>query len=181
LEQIHTGLGDPQFDQEGRIQRLDFADWSLVNVYIPSGSAGEHRQAAKYQFLEKFLDYIRQVLRDQPRLVVCGDFNIAHQPIDLKNWKTNQNTSGFLPEERAWMTRFADLGFEDVVRRLAGPETPVYSWWSQRAGARQRDVGWRLDYHWASPPLAAGARTFQIPRLPIFSDHAPVVIEYQWP
>jgi exodeoxyribonuclease III len=180
LQQIRTGVGNPDFDEEGRVQRLDFADWSLINVYIPSGSSSDLRQAAKYRFLDLFADYVRQVLQEQPRLLVCGDFNIAHHPIDLKNWKTNQNTSGFLLDERAWLTRFAELGLEDVVRRLAGAQTAVYTWWSQRAGARQRDVGWRLDYHWASPQLAAGALSYQVPRLPIFSDHAPVIIDYRW-
>lgn len=176
---LQTGLGNPEFDSEGRLQRCDFDDWTLINVYIPSGSSSPERQAAKFRFLALFHDYISQLLLQQPRVVVCGDFNIAHQPIDLKNWKTNQGTSGFLPEERQWLTQFADLGLVDVVRRLAGPETAVYSWWSQRAGSRQRDVGWRLDYHWASPALADTAVAFQIPRLPVFSDHAPVVIDYQ--
>ncbi|MBL8854221.1 MAG: exodeoxyribonuclease III [Planctomycetaceae bacterium] len=180
VQRVRTGIGDPQVDEEGRVQRLDFKDWTLINAYFPSGSAGEHRQNAKYHFLNKFDQYIRHVMAEQPRLLVCGDFNIAHHPIDLKNWKSNQTTSGFLPEERQWLTDFSSLGFVDVVRRLAGSETAVYSWWSQRAGSRQRDVGWRLDYQWASPDLAAGATAFQIPREPVFSDHAPVVVDYQW-
>jgi exodeoxyribonuclease III len=180
VERVLTGVGDVMIDDEGRVQRLDFADWTLINAYFPSGSAGEHRQAAKFHFLEKFRHYIEAVVAQQPRTIVCGDFNIAHHPIDLKNWKSNQTTSGFLPEERQWLTDFSRLGFVDVVRTLAGAETAVYSWWSQRAGARQRDVGWRLDYQWATPSLAAGAVAFQIPRLPVFSDHAPVVVDYQW-
>ena len=181
VRRLELGLGDAQFDAEGRVQRCDFEDWTLVNVYIPSGSSGEARQVAKYQFLEIFSGYIAKLISEQPRVVICGDFNIAHHSIDLKNWKTNQKTSGFLPEERAWLTRFQELGLVDVVRQLAGPEQPVYSWWSQRAGARQRDVGWRLDYHWATPAMAAEAHRFEIPRLPIFSDHAPVVVDYHWP
>jgi len=178
---IQTGIGDSVFDSEGRVQRLDFPDWSLINVYIPSGSSGEERQSAKLMFLDEFANYVRRTLQQQSNLLICGDFNIAHHPIDLKNWKSNQKTSGFLPEERQWLTAFADLGLIDIVRQLAGTETAVYSWWSQRAGARQRDVGWRLDYQWATPRMAAAAQVYQIPRLPVFSDHAPVVIDYQWP
>lgn len=180
VKKVQPGIGDPQVDDEGRVQRLDFADWTLINAYFPSGSAGEHRQTAKYYFLKQFRNYIERILVTQPRLLVCGDFNIAHHPIDLKNWKSNQTTSGFLPEERQWLTDFSSLGFVDVVRTLAGADAAVYSWWSQRAGSRQRDVGWRLDYQWASPALAAGAVAFQIPRLPVFSDHAPVVVDYRW-
>lgn len=180
VQRVQTGIGDAQVDDEGRVQRLDFADWTLVNAYFPSGSSGEHRQIAKFHFLEKFRHYIERVIAEQPRVLVCGDFNIAHQKIDLKNWKSNQDTSGFLPEERQWLTDFSSLGFVDVVRTLAGAETAVYSWWSQRAGSRQRDVGWRLDYQWASSDLAAGAKSFQIPRMPVFSDHAPVIVDYRW-
>lgn len=180
VQRVQTGIGDAQVDDEGRVQRLDFADWTLVNAYFPSGSSGEHRQIAKFHFLERFRRYIEGVVAEQPRVLVCGDFNIAHQKIDLKNWKSNQDTSGFLPEERQWLTEFSSLGFIDVVRTLAGAETAVYSWWSQRAGSRQRDVGWRLDYQWASPELAARAMSFQIPRLPVFSDHAPVIVDYRW-
>lgn len=180
VQKVKTGIADPQVDDEGRVQRIDFADWTLVNAYFPSGSSGEHRQAAKFYFLDKFRSYIEALLTERPRLLVCGDFNIAHHQIDLKNWKSNQTASGFLPEERQWLTDFESLGFVDVVRVLAGPEAAVYSWWSQRAGSRQRDVGWRLDYQWASPELAKKATAFQIPRLPIFSDHAPVVVDYYW-
>lgn len=180
VQNVKTGIADRQVDEEGRVQRIDFVDWTLINAYFPSGSSGEHRQAAKFHFLDKFRRYIKALVTKQPRLLVCGDFNIAHHPIDLKNWKSNQTTSGFLPEERQWLTDFESLGFVDVVRSLAGPEAAIYSWWSQRAGSRQRDVGWRLDYQWASPELAKKASAFQIPRLPVFSDHAPVVVDYRW-
>ncbi|MBL8889011.1 MAG: exodeoxyribonuclease III [Planctomycetaceae bacterium] len=180
VQSVKTGINDLQVDEEGRVQRIDFSDWTLINAYFPSGSSGEHRQAAKFHFLTKFRSYIEELLPQRPQLLVCGDFNIAHHPIDLKNWKTNQTTSGFLPEERQWLTDFEKLGFVDVIRSLAGPGAAVYSWWSQRAGSRQRDVGWRLDYQWASPELAKKATAFQIPRLPVFSDHAPVVVDYQW-
>lgn len=178
IRSVRHGLGESDFDREGRVQRLDFDDFSVVNVYIPSGTTGDVRQQKKYEFLELFLEYVQQVIDEQPATVVLGDFNIAHQEIDLKNWKTNRKTSGFLPEEREWLTRFSQLGLRDVVREMAGPETAIYSWWSQRAGARQRDVGWRLDYHWATESLAKRTQAFRIDRLPVFSDHAPVVVDY---
>jgi len=175
---VRHGIGDPLFDTEGRVQKIEFEKFTVVNVYIPSGTTGDVRQTEKYRFLDLFYDYVSDVIRKQPRTIICGDFNIAHHEIDLKNWKTNKNTSGFLEDERSWLTKFSTLGLTDVVRQLAGPEQSVYSWWSQRAGARDRDVGWRLDYQWATQPLASKCTAFEIPRIPVFSDHAPVIVDF---
>jgi len=179
IQSVKHGIGDKDFDREGRVQRLDFEDFTVINVYIPSGTTGDVRQTEKYRFLDLFYKYVRKVIKQQPATVIVGDFNIAHHEIDLKNWKTNRKTSGFLPEEREWLTQFSGLGLRDVVRDLAGPDTSVYSWWSQRAGARDRDVGWRLDYHWATETMAQRGTDYRIDRLPVFSDHAPVVVDYQ--
>jgi exodeoxyribonuclease III len=176
---VRAGLGDVAIDAEGRVLRTDLADGTaIVNVYLPSGSAGEHRQAAKMVFLSRFLPYLADLLREGREVLVVGDLNIAPAAIDLKNWRSNGRTSGFLPEERAWFASVLALGFVDVVRALAGPDLAVYTWWSQRAGARERDVGWRLDHHLATPGLAARARAFSVPRVPVVSDHAPVLVAY---
>jgi exodeoxyribonuclease III len=176
---VRPGIGDAEIDGEGRVLRTDLPNGvALVNVYAPSGSAGEHRQAAKMRFLERFLPYLAALAAEGREALVVGDVNIAHAEIDLKNWRSNRRTPGFLPEERAWLSEVLALGYVDVVRRLAGPDTAVYSWWSQRAGARERDVGWRIDLQLATPGLAATARRFLVPRLPVVSDHAPVVVDY---
>jgi exodeoxyribonuclease-3 len=176
---VRAGVGDPGIDAEGRVLRTDLPSGvTLVNVYAPSGSAGEHRQAAKMTFLERFLPYLRDLREEGRDALVVGDLNIAHAEIDLKNWRANRRTSGFLPEERAWLSEVLALGYVDVVRALAGPETAVYSWWSQRSGARERDVGWRIDLQLATPGLASRASGFAVPRSPVVSDHAPVVVDY---
>jgi len=173
-----TGMGSPEFDSEGRVIRTDLPGLSVINVYAPSGTTGAVRQAAKYRFMALFVDYLDVVLLEGREVLVCGDINIAHQQIDLKNWRTNQHNSGFLPEERAWFGSLLERGLVDVVRALAGPETAVYSWWTARAGARERDIGWRIDYQLATPKLAAHATGYSIPRLPLLSDHAPVIVDY---
>ncbi len=176
---VRPGIGDAEIDGEGRVLRTDLPKGvALVNVYAPSGSAGDHRQAAKMRFLARFLPYLEALAAEGREALVVGDVNIAHAEIDLKNWRSNRRTPGFLPEERAWLSEVLALGYVDVVRRLAGPDTAVYSWWSQRAGARERDVGWRIDLQLATPGLAATARRFLVPRLPVVSDHAPVVVDY---
>jgi exodeoxyribonuclease III len=179
FREVRAGLGDAAFDAEGRVLRTDLPNGvALVNVYVPSGSAGPHRQASKMLFLERFLPYLDALRAEGRELLLVGDVNIAHAEIDLKNWRTNRQTSGFLPDERSWFGEVLALGFVDVVRALAGPDTAVYSWWSQRAGARERDVGWRIDHHLATPGLAARAVRYEVPRLPVVSDHAPVVVDY---
>ncbi|MDX2007393.1 MAG: exodeoxyribonuclease III [Meiothermus sp.] len=174
---VTLGFGS-RFDLEGRTVRADFKDHTVISVYVPSGSSGEVRQAEKMVFLAEFLPYLAGLLREGREVVVCGDFNIAHRPIDLKNWRSNQKNSGFLPEERAWLDRLLEEGYVDTFRRVVG-ETEHYSWWSARGSARANNVGWRLDYQFASPALAQTAHRAQIHGTPVFSDHAPVVIDYR--
>jgi exodeoxyribonuclease III len=179
LPHRHTaGFGQDEFDREGRFLQADFADLSIVSLYLPSGSSGPHRQASKYRFLEVFLPHLARLVGSGREVILCGDWNIAHQPIDLKNWRSNQKNSGFLPDERAWLTRvFDDLGFVDVFRRVdTRPEQ--YTWWSNRGQAWKKNVGWRIDYQIATPGIAAAAHTVSIYKNRRFSDHAPLVIDY---
>ena len=181
---VRVGFGSPEFDAEGRYLELRFdtpaRKLSIISCYFPSGSSGEERQAAKYRFLDEMFPYLLELKRDR-EFILCGDVNIAHQPIDLKNWKSNQKNSGFLPEERAWMTRVLDeLQLVDVYRHLH-PDTTgeAYTWWSNRGQAYTNNVGWRLDYHLATPATAALARRTAIYKDEKFSDHAPITIEYE--
>jgi exodeoxyribonuclease III len=181
------GIGDAEFDAEGRYveARFDalagatFRKLSIISCYFPSGSSGAARQAAKYRFLALMAPHLRQ-LAAKRELILVGDINIAHHEIDLKNWKGNRKNSGFLPEERAWLTSlFDEIGFVDVFRTL-NPHPEQYTWWSNRGQARAKNVGWRLDYHLATPGVAARARTEHIYLEQRFSDHAPVVIDYDF-
>ncbi len=180
---VVCGFGAPEFDAEGRYVELRFdtpaRKFSVVSCYFPSGSSGEERQLAKYRFLELFYPYLDK-LKKKRELVLCGDVNIAHKEIDLKNWKSNQKNSGFLPEERAWMTRFLHPArMVDVYRQLHPDATETaYTWWSNRGQAYANNVGWRLDYHLATPALAATAKRASIYKDEKFSDHAPLTIEY---
>lgn len=176
---VETGIGDPAFDAEGRLHRVELPEATIVNVYVPSGTTGDVRQAVKMRFLGELTLYLAALIARGREVLVCGDVNVAHREIDLKNWRSNRTTSGFLPEERAWFSSLLELGLRDVVRDLAGDDAPVYTWWSQRAGARERDVGWRIDYQLATPGLAGRARSFEVPRTPVLSDHAPVVVTYE--
>jgi len=173
-----TGFGHAEFDDEGRYLEAHFDGLTVVSMYLPSGSSGPHRQASKFRFLEAFLPHLASLRRSGREIVLCGDWNIAHQPIDLKNWRANQKNSGFLPEERAWLTRvFDELGFVDVFRRL-DPRPDRYTWWSNRGQAWSKNVGWRIDYQIATPGIAAKARAASIYVNRRFSDHAPLVIDY---
>ena len=180
---VVAGLGDPEFDAEGRYIELRFdkpgRKLSLISCYFPSGSSGEERQAAKYRFLDLIYPHL-VALKAEREFILVGDVNIAHREADLKNWKGNQKNSGFLPEERAWMTRLlGDAGLVDVYRRLHPDTTEAcYTWWSNRGQAYAKNVGWRLDYHLATPALAAEARTAAIYKDRKFSDHAPLTIDY---
>ena len=180
---VRIGFGSAEFDPEGRYLELRFdtpvRKLSIISAYFPSGSSGEDRQAAKFRFLEEFYPHL-QKLRTERELLLCGDLNIAHQEIDLKNWKGNRKNSGFLPEERAWMSKaLSEGGFIDVYRQLEPTATDdCYTWWSNRGQAYAKNVGWRLDYHLATPALAASARSVNIYKGEKFSDHAPVTLEY---
>ncbi|MCW5668532.1 MAG: exodeoxyribonuclease III [Hydrogenophaga sp.] len=180
---VIMGYGSPEFDAEGRFTELRFdtphRKLSILSVYFPSGSSGPERQEAKYRFLDGFYPHL-QALKSGREFILCGDVNIAHQQKDLKNWRSNQKNSGFLPEERAWMTKLLDeAGLVDVYRRLQPDATDTcYTWWSNRGQAYANNVGWRLDYHLATPALAALARTEAIYKAEKFSDHAPLTIDY---
>jgi len=156
----------------------DFADFSVVSLYLPSGSSGEERQAVKFKFMAAFMPHLRELRASGREVVVCGDWNIAHKEIDLKNWRGNKKNSGFLPEERAWLTElFDEAGFVDVFRRVH-PELEAYTWWSNRGQAWAKDVGWRIDYQIATPGIAAQACTASIYKAQRFSDHAPLIVDY---
>lgn len=175
---VVEGIGVSDIDREGRYLRLDFEHLSVISVYFPSGSSSAERQAVKFRFLDRFFPHLRCLRAEGREIVLCGDWNIAHKEIDLKNWRANQKNSGFLPEERAWLTRvFDDVGWVDVFRRIdARPEQ--YTWWSNRGQAWAKNVGWRIDYQIATPGLAAAARRVAIYKARRFSDHAPLTIEY---
>ena len=179
-KRVVRGFGVKEFDGEGRYLEAQFDDCSVVSLYLPSGSSGPERQASKDRFLDCFTDHLRALRRRRKPVVLCGDWNIAHKAIDLKNWKSNQKNSGFLPEERAWLSKvFDELGWVDVYRRLHPEATgEAYTWWSNRGQAYAKNVGWRLDYHLATPTLAALARSEAIYKQEKFSDHAPITVEY---
>ena len=182
---VIIGFDGGEFDAEGRWveARYDTArrKLSVISCYFPSGSSGEDRQAAKYRFLDRVYPHL-QALRGQREFILVGDINIAHQAIDLKNWRSNQKNSGFLPEERAWMTKLlGEGGLVDVYRRLHPDTTDsCYTWWSNRGQAYANNVGWRLDYHLATPALAAQARAAAVYKDRKFSDHAPLAIDYDF-
>ncbi|MBC7574888.1 MAG: exodeoxyribonuclease III [Herminiimonas sp.] len=178
---ITTGFGDTEFDAEGRYIQCDFGNLSVISVYCPSGSSSPERQLAKFRFMAVFFPHLAALKASGREIVICGDWNIAHHPIDLKNWKSNQKNSGFLPEERAWLTRiFEEIALVDVFRRIE-PGADHYTWWSNRGNAWANNVGWRIDYHITSPAIAAVARGSAIYKDTRFSDHAPLIIEYDWP
>jgi len=179
---IH-GFDRAEFDAEGRWveTRFDTArrKFSVVSCYFPSGSSGEERQQAKFRFLAKMARHLRR-LKAEREFILVGDINIAHQAIDLRNWRSNQKNSGFLPEERAWMTALLTKGGLVDVFRTLNPKPEQYTWWSNRGQAWAKNVGWRLDYHLATPAIAATARRESIYLDERFSDHAPVVIDYDF-
>jgi exodeoxyribonuclease-3 len=181
-EQVIEGFGIPEFDAEGRYIEAVFGKLSVISVYLPSGSSSPERQEAKFRFLEHFRPHLEQLRNAGREVLLCGDWNIAHKEIDLKNWKGNLKNSGFLPEERAWMEEvFGPAGFVDVYRRLhPDAEGEAYTWWSNRGQARARNVGWRIDYHVATPGLAAAACRAAVYKAAWFSDHAPLTIDYDF-
>ena len=179
---IQVGFGCHEFDAEGRYVQCDFGKLSVISLYCPSGSSSEERQQAKFRFMEVFLPHLAKLRASGQEIVICGDWNIAHKEIDLKNWKSNQKNSGFLPEERAWMTRvFDEIGWRDVYRKLH-PETTgeAYTWWSNRGQAWANNVGWRIDYHVSTSGIADKAKAAAIYKEQRFSDHAPLTVEYDW-
>jgi exodeoxyribonuclease-3 len=175
---VVRGFGVAEFDAEGRYLEVQLGALSIASVYLPSGSAGPQRQASKFRFLDAFMPHLQRLRRRRRHYVLCGDWNVAHKPIDLKNWKANQKNSGFLPEERAWMDRlFGPSGYVDAFREV-NREPDQYTWWSNRGQARAKNVGWRIDYHVVSRSLAGRARSASIYREERFSDHAPLTMDY---
>jgi len=174
---VRLGFGSAEFDAEGRYVEAEFRDFTAISVYFPSGSAGPERQASKYRFLAEFSAHLAALRASGREIVLCGDVNIAHKEIDLKNWRSNRKNSGFLPEERAWLTGVLEQGWVDVFRQL-DPRPEQYTWWSNRGQAWANNVGWRIDYQIATPGLAARARRTSIYTAKRFSDHAPLTIEY---
>ena len=182
IEPLHVvhGFGSEEVDAAGRYLQCEFRDFSLISLYAPSGSSSPERQEAKFRFMDRFFLHLEKLMASGREYVICGDWNIAHREIDLKNWRSNQKNSGFLPEERAWLSRvFDELGWVDVYRKLH-PDTTgeSYTWWSNRGQAWQNNTGWRIDYQIATPGMAGKAVSAEIYRETRFSDHAPLTIRY---
>jgi exodeoxyribonuclease-3 len=178
---VIEGLGIADIDAEGRYLEAQFGNLSVISLYLPSGSSGEERQAFKFSVMERFMPHLELLKACGREVVICGDWNIAHNEIDLKNWRGNRKNSGFLPEERAWLTDlFGRVSWVDVYRSLH-PETTddCYTWWSNRGQAWAKNVGWRIDYQIATPEIAAKARLASIYKAERFSDHAPLIIDYE--
>ncbi|QRX84093.1 exodeoxyribonuclease III [Glaciimonas sp. PAMC28666] len=175
---VRIGFGNPEFDAEGRYVECDFGDLTVISLYCPSGSSGEERQLAKFRFMESFLPHLQELKASGREVVICGDWNIAHNEIDLKNFKGNKKNSGFLPEERAWLTHlFEEVALVDVFRTVDS-RAEQYTWWSNRGQAWAKNVGWRIDYHISTPGIAAKAHAVAIYKDERFSDHAPLTIDY---
>lgn len=177
-DKVIKGFGAREFDVEGRYIEARFGNLSIASVYLPSGSSGEPRQQAKYRCLAMFLAHLRILKKAKRQVVLCGDFNIAHQNIDIKNWKGNLKNSGFLPEERAWLDGlFGEEGWVDAFR-VVNQDAEQYTWWSNRGQAYAKNVGWRIDYHVVSQNLKEHIVAAEIFKQQKFSDHAPLILEY---
>lgn len=175
-DKVIIGMQHPGFDSEGRVIRADFGDLTVVCVYIPSGSSGDLRQAVKMEFLKEFGLFIANLRKTRPNLVVCGDYNICHKPIDINHPERQNGVSGFLPEERAWLDQYQAAGMVDSFR-MFDQRGEQYSWWSYRGGARYRNAGWRIDYHWVTESLRDRLKNAAILSDAIHSDHCPVLVE----
>ena len=177
-DEVRTGLGWPECDTEGRWLEARFGHLSVASVYLPSGSSSPERQTVKFDFMARLAEPLRSMQASGRDYLLCGDWNIAHKEIDLKNWRANQNYSGFLPEERAWLDElFGPRGWVDAFR-VVNPEPDQYTWWSHRGQAWAKNVGWRIDYQIITPGLAEKVRAATIYREQRFSDHAPLIMDY---
>jgi exodeoxyribonuclease III len=174
------GIGVAEFDAEGRWVEAQFGALSVVSLYLPSGSSGPERQAFKFKALDWLSVHLKGLAGSGRRYIICGDWNIAHREIDLKNWRGNKKNSGFLPEERAWLDQLFANAWIDTHRSLK-PDAAEYTWWSNRGQAYANDVGWRIDYQIASPNLQGAPKSVVVHRSPRFSDHAPLVVDFQLP
>lgn len=175
-DKVVIGMDVELYDKEGRVIRADFDDLTVVCVYIPSGTTGDIRQDFKMDFLVHFEAYISKLRKERPNLIVCGDYNICHKPIDINHPERHKNSSGFLPDERAWLDDFVESGMIDSFREF-DKNPDMYSWWSYRAGSKPKNLGWRIDYHMVSEPLKNRLKAASIMKEIDFSDHCPIVVE----
>ena len=178
-DHVEYGCGIEKYDREGRVLRVDFGETSIMSVYMPSGSSGDVRQAFKMQWLTDFEEYIRELRKARPNLIVSGDYNICHEPIDIHNPISNAKSSGFLPEERQWIDGFMNSGMVDSFRYF-NKEPHNYSWWTYRMGARERNLGWRIDYHLVSDPMKAHMKAARILPEAVHSDHCPIYLDIDY-
>ena len=175
-DNVVYGMGNPKYDSEGRVIRADYGDFTLICVYIPSGTSGEERQAFKMEFLADFKVFIDELRKERPNIIACGDYNIAHTPIDINHPERQKGVSGFLPEEREWVTQFIESGMIDTFR-VFDSRAEQYSWWSYRFNSRSRNAGWRIDYHMASEPMRDKLVKAEIWQQVVHSDHCPIYVE----
>ncbi|MGB5439686.1 MAG: exodeoxyribonuclease III [Gammaproteobacteria bacterium] len=179
-DKVVSGLGWPDMDAEGRYIEARFGALSIISVYLPSGSSSDERQAVKFDFLDRFMPYLNKLRLKRREYVLCGDWNIAHKEIDLKNWRANRKNSGFLPEERAWMDDlFGPMGFVDAFRAV-NDKPDQYTWWSNRGQAWAKNVGWRIDYQVTTPAIGKAVQAARIYKDKRFSDHAPLIMDYDY-
>jgi exodeoxyribonuclease-3 len=177
-DKIINGIGLPDVDAEGRFIETQFGNISIISLYLPSGSSGEERQAFKFYFMDRFLPYLQACSKTNREYIICGDWNIAHKEIDLKNWRGNRKNSGFLPEERAWLDQLFENSHWIDAFRLINQEADQYTWWSNRGQAWAKNVGWRIDYQIISSGLKDKVKSTSIYKDERFSDHAPLIIDY---
>ena len=177
-DRVVTGFGWDEFDNEGRYVQADFGRLSVASIYLPSGSSSDERQQAKFRFMARFMPWLEARRKEGREFILCGDWNIAHKNIDLKNWRSNQKNSGFLPEERAWLDELFDKVCYVDAFRAVNQEADQYTWWSSRGAARDKNVGWRIDYHIVTPGLKPFIKQAAIYKDERFSDHAPLTIDY---
>ena len=177
-DNVYVGMGHDRYDREGRVLRADFGDITLIDVYVPSGTTGDIRQEFKMDFLDTFFSYLQQLRKERANIIVCGDFNICHKPIDINHPERQIGVSGFLPEEREWLDKLVEYGWIDTFRVFdSRPEQ--YSWWSYRFRSRERNAGWRIDYFWITEELSQRLKSAYILQEAIHSDHCPVMIEVE--